>query len=365
MNIDRLLRDVESRLAHLPEAERAEVLDAVREQLGRERRRATQELTVEAERQRRVEAETLREVLEAINRQARLEETIGEVLKQLSRIVTLDSCSLSLIQPEGVFRIFAVRGFPEPSKIIGTTFRDPLSEAIRQNHWPIALPDVQEDDRFVKIVGTESIRSWAGIPLLVEGEVIGILSLDRHRVAPFAEEDLHRAKAFAFSAAAAIRKAQLLEQVRRYAALMEKVVAVDQAVFAGRSPADVAKVILEGALGVGNYSAGLLVLAGPRSGQVVAAVGDSFQGTAGRAAPAELLVESTTRLASGWTTGIAKALGIASLSHGLLIVPLATPDTHVGTLALLDPDGESPDDRLMEAYASRAATAYLHAVRGR
>ena len=51
----------------------------------------------------------------------------------------------------------------------------------------------------------------------MEGEVIGLLCLDRHRVEPFDEEDLHRAKAVAFSAAAAIRKAQLLEQVRRYA----------------------------------------------------------------------------------------------------------------------------------------------------
>ena len=32
-------------------------------------------------------------------------------------------------------------------------------------------------------------------------------------------------------------------------------------------------------------------------------------------------------------------------------------------LALADPDGETPDDHLMESYASRAAAAYLHAVR--
>ena len=65
--------------------------------------------------------------------------------------------------------------------------------------------------------------------------MIGILCLDRHRVEPFDDEDLHRAKAVAFSAAAAIRKAQLLEQIRRYAALMERLVEVDQAVFAGRA----------------------------------------------------------------------------------------------------------------------------------
>jgi hypothetical protein len=49
----------------------------------------------------------------------------------------------------------------------------------------------------------------------------------------------------------------------------------------------------------------------------------------------------------------------------LYLVPLSTEQSHVGTLALIDPDGESPDDRLMEAFASRAAAAYLFAARGR
>jgi len=328
-----------------------------------ERRRSIRELTVEAERERRVEAETLREVLEAINRQARLEETIGEVLKQLSRIVRFDSCSLALMDPEGRFRIIAVRGFPQPSEIIGTSFRDPLTDTIRENRWPIALPDVQEDDRFVKIVGTDLIRSWAGIPLMVEGEVIGILCLDRQRVEPFEEEDLHRAKAVAFSAAAAIRKARLLEQVRRYASLMERVVAVDQAVFAGRPPEDVAHVILEGALGMGNYKGGVLVLGGPRGGQVAAAAGDLFASTEGRPAPQELLVETATRLASGWTVGITRTLGLAPLEDALFLVPLVTAHERIGTLVLIDPDGETPDDRLMESYASRAAQAYLYSLR--
>lgn len=364
MDIDRLQREVDKRLARLPEADRAEVMDALREEIVRDRRRSTRELTVEAERERRVEAETLREVLEAINRQARLEETIGEVLKQLCRIVSLDSCSLALMEHYGRFRIIAVRGFPEPSKIIGTTFRDPLSEAIRQEHWPIALADVQDDERYSRIEGTAEIRSWAGIPLLVEGDVIGILSLDRHNVEPFEEEDLHRAKAFAFSAAAAIRKAQLLEQVRRYATLMERVVVVDQAVFARRPPADVASLILEGALAVGNYAGGVLVLGVPHGWQVVAAAGDAFAGAEGRPAPTELLVRATTRLAPEATEGISRGLRVPPLSHGVLLVPLLTPDANVGILALLDPSGESPDDRLMEAYASRTGAAYLHAVRG-
>jgi len=362
MDIERLLREVEKRFGKLDEAVRAEALDGLREELARERRRVTLSLTVESERERRVEAETLKDVLEAINRQARLEDTIEEVLKQLSRIVTFDSCSLALLDSEGRFRIIAARGFPDPAKVIGVSFRDPVSDGIRENRWPMPLADVQKDDRFVKVEGRQLIRSWAGIPLLVEGEVIGLLSLERHRVDPFDEEDLHRAKAVVFSAAAAIRKAQLLEQIRRYAALLERVVAVDQAVFSGEPLGTVARVMLEGAMSLAESHGGLLVVAGAQGARVVAARGDVFQGAEGRAAPQELSAVATTRLGTSWVEGVGTALGLDLPKQGLLLVPLPGPQGPVGTLVLLDPLSGTRDDHLVEAYATRAVTAYLHAA---
>ena len=285
-------------------AARAEVLDALREEIARERRR-TRDFpgTVEIERERRVEAETLREVLEAINRQARLEETIDEVLKQLARIVAMDSCSLACSRTEqDRFRIIAGRGFADTAEI-GRRLprrahgRDPARTAGRVAIARRARGRALRGDRRAP----RTIRSWAGIPLLVEGDVIGILCLDRHRVEPFDEEDLHRAKAVAFSAAAAIRKAQLLEQVRRYAALMERLVEVDQAVFADKHPDDVAHLILEGALRIGAYRAGLLVLAGTAGPHVAAAAG-AFDGLAGRPAPVALIVRETSRVPAAQVT---------------------------------------------------------------
>src|SRR5882672_6940919 len=270
MNSDRLLREIEKRLAHLAEKDRAEALDAVREEIGRERRWEAPHATVETERERRAEAETLREILEAINRQPSLDDTIEEVLKQLARIVAFDSCSLGLLEADGSFRILASRGFPDPASIRGRTFQSPLHEALRHGRAPLALADVTVDERFTREEGAELIRSWAGIPLLVEGEVIGVLCLDRHRVEPFDDEDLHRAKAVAFSSAAAIRKAQLLEKVRRYAALMERVVNVDEAVFAQRAPAELARIILDGALRIGTYAGGVMVLEGDGGPRVTA-----------------------------------------------------------------------------------------------
>jgi hypothetical protein len=363
MDADRLLRQVEKRLADLPQRERIEALDAIREEMAREKRRVRgPEAKVEVERERRLEAEILRDVLEAINREARLEETIEEVLKQLTRIVSVDSCSLALADPGGRFRIIAVRGFPDPSKIVGLVFHDPLSDVLRERVWPVAVSDVREDPRFVVIEGSESVRSWAGIPLVVEGEVIGLLCLDRHRLEPFDEEDLHRARALAFSAGAAIRKAQLLEQTRRYATLLERVVEVDQAVFDAKPLVELARIILEGAIRMGPYRAGLLVLPGPGSPRVGAATGP-FEGLEGRSVPLDLIVSAPTRLSAEQSASLAGDLGVTLPTRGMYLVPLATPQAELGTLALLDPDDEPANDRLIDVYALRAALGYLHALR--
>ena len=113
------------------------------------------------------------------------------------------------------------------------------------------------------------------------------------------------------------------------------------------------------ALRIGDYHAGLLVLAAANGPRVAAATG-VFAGLLGRTAPVALLVRESARLAAA---DVAPAWGLLPPADDLLLVPLTTGETDVGTLVLLDPDGETADDRLMGAYASRAAAAYLHAVR--
>jgi GAF domain len=365
MNTDRLLRDVEKRLKDLPEPARAEVMDALREEISRERRWIEPGNTVENERERRVEAETLRDVLEAINRGARLEVIIEEVLKQLARIVTSDCCWLTLLDPDDRLRVIAARGTTADAEAAGTRFRDALSDLIRERLMPLHLADVQAEERFTPWPGSPLVRSWAVIPLLVEGELLGLLALGRVQVEPFGEEELHRAKALAFSAAAAIRKAKLLDQVKRYAALMEQVVAVDHVVFNGATLEAVAQAILDGAGRIGSYQGGLLVVQGPSGPRVAASMGEVFEGTVGKPAPSDLASVATRRLAAARLRESAEMLGVDVPAQEVYLVPVSTPELHVGTLVLLDPEGETPDDRLMEAYASRAATAYRHAALSR
>ncbi len=364
--MERLLKRVARRLDELGLERRDEILAAVREAVQLERHQLGLAGTVELERERRVEAETLREVLEAITRPARLEETIEEVLRQLARVVAFDACSLALCEQERC-RVIAARGFPEGVAVVGASFgSSPLVEELRAGHWPMTLADAQADPRFVQARGCPPVRSWAGLPLLVEGEVIGLLSLDRWRVEPFSDEDLQHARAVAFSAGAAIRKAQLLAQVRRYANLMEQVVAVDQAVFGGRPLDEVLRLILQGALRTGTYPQGLLLALQPEGLRAVAAQGPEATAFLGRVVTSEPPAAGAQRL----DAERAAALGLPAAP--LLVVPLPAPEppdggaaAPMGLLALFDVDGESADDRLMESYASRVAAAWRHALADR
>ena len=362
MNIDRLLRDVEERLADLDEEVRAEVSDAVREAIARERRRLGPALTVETERDRRLTAEELRQALEAIHRPTQLEETLEEVLTQLRRVVEVDYAALAAREPGAGFRVLTAHGAEEDQG--GAPVTDPRVQPVGESHQPVVVTE-REDEGSRPLPGAPPLRAWTALPLLLEGDVVGLLLAGRHAATAFTEDEIVRAKAVAFWAAAALRRGLLLEQVRRYAALLEQIVELDQRVFDAVGPDELAQAILRGACRVGGYRGGLLVLQTSRGPVVAATAGDGFAGAASQAAPVDLAVTTSRRLPPERMLEVAESLGTVLPAEQTYLVPLSTPDGYVGCLVLADPHGESPDDRLMESFASRAAGAWRHATRHR
>jgi hypothetical protein len=365
LNIDRLLRSVEGRLAAMENAGlgerlRLEVMDALREAFARERRGLDPSFTVERERERRQNAEELRGALEAIHGSVRPDEALDQVLKQLGRVVQVDFALAAVAEPGTGLRVAAVNGVESP-RLVGALLADPRLDAARQERRAVRVRDA-EDEGPLALEGAPALRSWVALPLLLEGDVVGMLVAGRLALDTFTDEDLVRAKAVAFWAAAALRRVQLQGQVRRYATLLEQVVEIDQRVFRGEGPRDLSPAILEGACRIGGYRGGMLVLQTPRGPVVAASSGDALAGAAGREAPADLASTGMRRLSATRMLDVAESLGMELPAEQVLLVPLATPEGWVGCLALLDPDGESPEDRLLEAYASRAAAAFRHAA---
>lgn len=360
MNIDRLLRDVEARFSDRDAAFRVELLDALREAIARERRAFDPELTLEGERDRRQSAEELKGALEAIHRSVRSSEALDEVLKQLERVVPFDFAVLAVAEPGAGLRVAAARG-GETDVFAGALLADDARvESARVERRAVAVADAEAQAAPFPLVGAPPLRSWLALPLLLEGDLVGMLVAGRRALDGFSAEELRSAKAVASWTAATLRRAQQLEQMRRYATLLEQVADVDQRVFRGERADALATAVVEGACRIGSYRGGLLVLQTPRGPVVAAAAGEALAATVGRAAPPDLAATAARRLPAARMLDVAEAIGVELPAEQTYLVPLATPESYVGCLALIDPNGESPDDRLMEAYGSRTALALRH-----
>jgi hypothetical protein len=366
LNIDRLLRDVEGLLAAMDgalgrdEGLRGQVMDALREAIARERRGLDPSFTIERERERRQNAEELRGALEAIHGSVRPDDALNEVLKQLGRVVHADFFLVAVEEPGGALRVAAVRGAPEDG-LVGAPLADPQVERAREDRQAVRVADA-ETEGALALPGAPSLRSWVALPLLLEGEGVGMLLAGRRALDTFTEEEVFRAKTVAFWAAAALRRVRQQEQVRRYTTLLEEVIEVDQRVFRGDGPEALSPAILEGACRIGGYRGGMLVQQTPRGPVVAATSGEAFTGAQGRPAPADLASVAVRRLSAARMLDVAESLGMQMPAQQVFLVPLATPAGWLGCLVLLDPTGESPEDRLLESYASRAATAWRHAA---
>lgn len=77
---------------------------------------------------------------------------------------------------------------------------------------PVVIDDVHSDPRYVGL--RSETRSELAVPLRYQGESVGVLNFERAEVAAFGAEEVALAQIVANSAAQAIARAQLLEQLR-------------------------------------------------------------------------------------------------------------------------------------------------------
>lgn len=172
---------------------------------------------LEAEAKRRQEAETLREATVALTSALDLNQVLDTILTQLEKVIPYKSASVLLLENDQL-RVVAGRGFENLDEVLGYSYpagEDILFGEMERSQWPIYLPDVQNDSRYLAWGHAEQIHGWMGVPLLVRGKVIGYLMLNGQQVAAYGEADAELAQVFASQAAVAIENAQLFEKTER------------------------------------------------------------------------------------------------------------------------------------------------------
>lgn len=160
------------------------------------------------------ESETLRKASSAVVSEIDLENVLSQILEQLEKVVPYDSASIFIADGDKM-RILAVQGFATPQKIIGMEVSgdDKLFEQITQTGLPLILEDAQLDSRFMCWSDTGYVRGWMGVPLMVQGEIIGQLTVDNRQVGAYSSEDAQLVMRYATEASIAIQHARLYGRV--------------------------------------------------------------------------------------------------------------------------------------------------------
>jgi len=143
-----------------------------------------------------------------------LERQLSELLERVTEITGADTAAILLLDPErDVLVARAARGIEEE---VREGVQVPLGRGfagrIAAERRPIAIEDVGHADILNPILRRTGIRSLLGVPLVVEGRVIGVMHVGTLRGRKFEDEDVRLLQLVADRAGLAIDNAQLSEQ---------------------------------------------------------------------------------------------------------------------------------------------------------
>ncbi len=229
---------------------------------------------------------------------------------------------------------------------------------VAQAGAPYFTEDYQSDERFVHrdyiddAVAGEQIRAILGVPLVVEGVVIGALLAVHRRVRPFPAGEVALLTSFAAHAAVALENARLFERARA------AVAAADEANAALRSRSEAT----ERAAHAHDLLTDVLLHRGGVA-EVAAVLGEVLGGTV------EVYDETGAPLTgerpgpAGTDPVVASALGsgrCAATDDGAWVSAAAAGDDHLGTLVLrTDAPMGLPERRTLERGALVTAMVLL------
>jgi GAF domain-containing protein/anti-sigma regulatory factor (Ser/Thr protein kinase) len=177
-----------------------------------------------AERSARRQLEALQRVTDAALAYLPQDDLLTELLERISEILHSDTAAILMLDESGrTLRARAAKGIEEEVEQgvtipVGKGFAGRIAAERR----PIIIADLEHADVVNPILRQKGIRSMLGVPLVIEGRILGVLHVGTLTPRTFTDEDTELLQHAADRAALAIEHAQLSEQRRLAEALQRR-----------------------------------------------------------------------------------------------------------------------------------------------
>jgi diguanylate cyclase (GGDEF)-like protein len=169
---------------------------------------------IEQAQRRAATSETLREASAVVSTTMETNQAIPRILEQLKRVVPYDSASIQLLQ-DNELEIVGGSGFADHKAVVGMRFAIPgdnPNSVVMETGQPYLMGDVRDVYKQFLEPPNDHIRAWLGVPLMVQGRIIGLLSMDSSEPNDFTGEDANLASIFASQVAQVLDNARVLEE---------------------------------------------------------------------------------------------------------------------------------------------------------
>ncbi|MFP4510008.1 MAG: diguanylate cyclase [Spirochaetaceae bacterium] len=166
------------------------------------------------------EADVLRRAGAVVSSTLDVDHMLTLILDQMKPVVPYDTASVQLLR-DNALEVVGGAGWDNLDEIRGLRFPFPgetPNVRVLAQSVPLRFDDVVGRFPAFPLSNFEqNIRSWMGVPLMVHGKSIGVLTFDNAQVGAFTSDHLRLATAFGEHVAVALSNAQLFEETERLA----------------------------------------------------------------------------------------------------------------------------------------------------
>ena len=330
----------------------------------------------EAERRQFETAEALRDTASALNSTLDFEELLERILINAQKVMPHDAANIMLIdQASGAAQVARCRGYDERGLTEWImSFRFNVAEMYSLHRMvktgePLIVSDTQTYPHWVHCPEMTWLRSYAGVPIRIDDQVVGFLNLDSAMPDFFKPAQATSLRAFADQVAIAIRNARSFEKTRRNVERLTRLQSAGVALARTESLRELQQEILNWGVQLIDAQTGALLLSNESRDLVIVAVhhlpddliGQHIpigQGLNGRAAHQRKPLQTANY--STFKDQLHLTHSSDVYPGALIAIPLVWQDRLVGTLSLSDQRLRKFDDddlHTLNSFAALAAAA--------